>query len=317
MNPNRLPPLNALRAFEAAARHLSLTKAALELGVTQAAISHQVKALELDLGAPLFRRLTRALALTDTGAALAPELAAAFARIGAATRRARERDASGVLNVSLLYTFALQLVPRLGAFAARHPDIVLRLDHTTRKVDFEREPYDVAIRYTADAAAPGLHVELLLESALTPLCAPSLAKRLRKPSDVFNHAMVNDTDFWDDWRTWLAAAGLDVNVPRKHAAVFDSTRLAVEAAMEGLGIALGAPYFFDSQIASGRLVQPFDLTIPTGRAYWFVCRAGDAERPAVKAFRDWLVEEMAPQRAAFARLTPPASPRSPRGKRRR
>ena len=317
MNPNRLPPLNALRAFEAAARHLSLTKAAKELGVTQAAVSHQVKALETDLGTPLFRRLTRALALTDTGAALAPELGASLQRIAAATRRARERDASGVLNVSLLYTFALQLVPRLGAFAARHPGIVLRLETTMRKVDFEREACDVAIRYTADAAARGLHAQRLLPSAITPLCAPALAKRLRKPGDVLAQALLNDTDFWDDWRTWLVAAGVDANAPRKHAAVFDSTRLAVEAAMEGQGLALGAPYFFDAQIASGRLVQPFDLTVPTGRAYWFVCREGDSERPAFKAFRDWLFAEMAPQRAAFAALTPPTSPRLPRGTRAR
>jgi len=317
MSANRLPPLNALRAFEAAARHLSLTKAAQELGVTQAAVSHQVKSLEDDLGTPLFRRLTRALALTDTGAALAPELAVAFARIAAATRRARERDAKGTLTISLLYTFALQLVPRLGTFAKRHPDIVLRLDNSTRKIDFDREPHDAAIRYTADATAAGLHAEKLFDDALTPLCASSVAKKIRKPADVFGFEMLDDHNFWDDWKVWLDAAGLDAKSPRKRATVFDSTRLAVEAAMEGLGLALGAPYMFEAQIASGRLSQPLDLMVPAGKAYWFVCRKADAERPTLKALRDWLVEETAPQRAAFAAIRPPASPQSPRGTRAR
>lgn len=298
----RLPPLNALRAFEAAARHLSLTKAAEELGVTQAAVSHQVKALEEDLGTPLFRRLTRALALTDTGALLAPELAQAFARIAAAAQRAREREAKGTLTISLLYTFALRLVPRLGAFAARHPEIVLRLDNSTRKIDFDREPHDAAIRYTADANASGLSVVKLFDDALTPLCAPEIARRIRKPADLFDFEMLDDHNFWSDWKIWLAAAGLDTAAPRKRATVFDSTRLAVEAAMEGLGVALGAPYLFESQIASGRLVQPLDLVLPAGKAYWFVCRKADADRPTLKALRDWLLEETAPQRAAFARI---------------
>jgi DNA-binding transcriptional LysR family regulator len=302
MTGPRLPPLNALRAFEAAARHLSLTKAAQELGVTQAAVSHQVKALEADLGAPLFRRLTRALALTDTGALLAPELSQAFARIAAAARRARERDAKGTLTISLLYTFALRLVPRLGAFAARHPEIVLRLDNSSRKIDFDIEPHDAAIRYSADARAPGLDAVKLFDDALTPLCAPQIAKKIRKPADVFGFEMLDDHNFWDDWKIWLGGAGLDAAAPRRRATVFDSTRLAVEAAMEGLGLAVGAPYLFDGQIASGRLVQPLDLVVPAGKAYWFVCRKADAERPTLKALCAWLLEETAPQRAAFARI---------------
>lgn len=302
MNPTRLPALNSLRAFEAAARHLSFTKAAQELHVTQAAISHQVKALEEDIGTKLFRRLTSTLVLTDTGAALAPELADAFARIAAATRRAREREAKGTLTISLLYTFSLQLVPHLGAFARRHPDIVLRLDNSTRKIDFDREPYDAAIRYTADATAPGLHAEKLFDDALTPLCAPAIGRKIKRPRDVFAFELLDDHNFWDDWKMWLDAAGLDAASPRKRATVFDSTRLAVEAAMEGLGLALGAPFMFEAQIASGGLVQPLDLVVPAEKAYWFVCRDGDAERPAVKAFRDWLVELTAPQRAAFANI---------------
>lgn len=297
----RLPPLNALRAFEAAARHLSLTKAAQELGVTQAAVSHQVKALEEDLGTPLFRRLTRALALTDTGALLAPELSVAFARIAAASQRAREREAKGTLTISLLYTFALRLVPRLGAFATRHPEIVLRLDNSKHMIDFDREPYDAAIRYTADANASGLFAVKLFDDALTPLCAPAVAKKIRKPADLFQFEMPDDHNFWDDWKVWLNAAGLD-SAPRRRATVYDSTRLAVEAAMEGHGVALGAPYLFERQIESGRLVQPLELIVPAGKAYWFVCRKADADRPTIKALLEWLLEETAPQRAAFARI---------------
>jgi LysR family glycine cleavage system transcriptional activator len=303
----RLPPLNSLRAFEAAARHLSLTKAAEELGVTQAAVSHQVKGLEDALGAKLFHRLTRALALTATGAALAPELNAAFARLTMAVDRAREREASGTVRLSLLTTIALTfLVPRLGRFAAKHPGIELRLETSARIVDFDREPVDAAIRY-GDGKYANLHVERLFDDALTPLCAPALAKRIKRPEDVPNHPMLDDNIVYDEWNTWLAAAGLDIRRPRKRAATFDSTRVAVEAAMEGMGMALGAPFLFAAEIASGRLVQPLDLVVPAGRAYWFVCRRQDVLRPTVKAVRDWLVEETAAWREA---LTPPAGPRA-------
>ncbi len=307
MATTRLPPLNGLRAFEAAARHLSLTRAAEELGVTQAAVSHQVKGLEDALGTKLFRRLTRALALTSAGAALAPELNAAFVRISMAVDRAREREAKGTIRLSLLTTIALTfLVPRLGRFAARHPAIELRLETSARLVDFDREPVDAAIRYgTGDY--PGLHADRLFDDTLTPLCAPALARKIRKPADVLAHPLLDDHILYDEWGVWLAAAGIPVRQPRKRAAVFDSTRVAVEAAMEGMGIALGAPFLFSAEIASGRLVQPLPLVVPAGKSYWLVCRNQDVERPTVKAFRDWMLEETAELRAA---TTPPAAPRA-------
>jgi DNA-binding transcriptional LysR family regulator len=296
MSLNRLPPLGALRAFEAAARHLSFTKAAQELGVTQAAVSHQVKSLEDALGAKLFRRLTRALALTDAGASLAPDLGEAFERMGRAVQRVQEREAHGILRVSLLYTFALAfLVPRLGRFSSRHPAIDLKLETNSRVIDFDREPFDAAIRY-GRGPYPSLHADLLFPDALTPLCAPALARKIKKPADVLNHKLLDDQNFWDDWAVWLTAAGLDPKQPRQRTTVFDSTRLAVEAAMEGLGLALGAPFLFESELKSGRLVQPLKLVVPAGKSYWLVCRRRDAERPNMLAFRQWLVEETRPWR---------------------
>ncbi len=307
MPTSRLPPLNALRAFEAAARHLSLTRAAEELGVTQAAVSHQVKGLEETLGVKLFNRLTRALALTPAGAALAPELEGAFVRIASAVERAREREAKGTVRLSLLTTIALTfLVPRLGRFAAKHPAIELRLETSARLVDFAREPIDAAIRY-GSGGYPGLHADRLFDDALTPLCAPALARKIRKPEDVMEHALLDDNIIFDEWKTWCTAAGVGHCPPRRRAATFDSTRVAVEAAMEGMGIAIGAPFLFQAEIASGRLAQPLPLIVPSGRSYWFVCRTQDAERPTIKALREWLLDETAEWRAA---LTPPAAPRA-------
>jgi len=307
---NHLPPLNGLRAFEAAARHLSLTKAAEELGVTQAAVSHQVKGLEEALGVKLFNRLTRALALTPAGAALAPELEGAFLRMTTAVERARERDAKGTLRLSLLTTIALTfLVPRLGRFAAKHPAIELRLETSARLVDFKREPIDAAIRY-GDGSYTGLHADRLFDDALTPLCAPSIARKIRKPEDVMEHALLDDNIVFDEWQTWCTVAGVGPCPQRRRAATFDSTRVAVEAAMEGMGIAIGAPFLFAAEIASGRLVQPLPIVAPSGRSYWFVCRPHDSERPTIKALRDWLLEETAAWREAPAK----APARIPAGK---
>lgn len=291
MTLSRLPPLGSLRAFEAAARHLSFTKAAQELGVTQAAISHQVKTLEDALGAKLFRRLTRALALTDTGGTLAPELTESFERMGRAVARAQEREARGTLRVTLLYTFALSfLVPRLGRFSTRHPEIALKLETSSRIVDFDREPFDAAIRY-GPGPYPNLSAELLFEDELTPLCSPQVARKIKKPADVLAHKLPDDHNYWDDWAIWLKAAGLDPETPRQNSPVFDSTRLAVEAAMEGQGLALGAPFLFENEIKSGRLVAPLKLIVPAGKSYWLVCRKRDADRPTIVAFRQWLLDE--------------------------
>lgn len=291
--PRTLPPLNSLRAFEAAARHLSFTNAAQELHVTQAAISHQVKALEAMLGVKLFRRMTRSLLLTDEGQALLPDLREGFDRIAQAVQRVGQACGGGALTVSLMTTFALGwLVPRLPRFQAAHPDIDVRLTTTQRIIDFAREDVDVAIRYGV-GQWPGLRTDKLFDDYLTPLCAPSVAPRLKTPADLKGLPLLTTTVGPDEWSAWLAAAGLP-GFERTSGAAFDSTLIALQAAIQGVGIAIGDPYFFADDIAAGRLVQPFKLVVNYGKAYWFVSPEAAADRPKVQAFRNWCLKEAEP-----------------------
>src|SRR5690242_2099540 len=234
-----LPPLNALRAFEAAARHLSLTRAADELSVTQAAVSQQVKALEARLGVKLFRRLPRALRLTEEGQALLPELRDAFDRLERAVARITAEAPGGVLTVSTLTTFALTwLVPRLARFHAAHPEIDVRLMTTSRIVDFAREDVDVAIRY-GDGNWPELHVERVVGEVLTPLCGRALLDRLRRPADLGAATLLYTTGDEDEWPVWLARAGITAERGRR-GPLFDATSIAVQAAIDGLGVAIAS-----------------------------------------------------------------------------
>jgi DNA-binding transcriptional LysR family regulator len=287
----RLPPLNGLRAFEAAARHLSFTRAAEEMHVTQAAVAHQVKGLEGWLGAKLFRRLPRGLLLTDEGQALLPELKDAFDRIGHAVERLAAAPAGGTLVVSALTTFVLTwLVPRMPRFQAAHPEIEVRLTTTPRLVDFAREDVDVAIRH-GTGRWPGLRAEKLFEEVLTPLCGRAFRDRLRRPED-FRRVTLLQTTGDEDWPIWLAAAGI-AGVDAKKGPLFDSTKIAVQAAIDGLGVAIGSPALFADDVAAGRLFQPFALTVGNGRAYWVVTPEGTPDRPKVRAFREWIVAEAA------------------------
>lgn len=304
--PRPLPPLNALRAFEAAARHLSFTRAAEELNVTQAAVSHQVKALEERVGVKLFRRLTRGLLLTEDGHALLPDLREAFDRLAQAVERIGRQGGQGTLNISLLTTFALGwLVPRLPRFQAAHPSIDVRLSTTARLIDFAVEDADVAIRYGA-GGWPNLRCDRIFEDVITPLCNARFKQRLRKPEDIFNVPLLHE-QYEHDWRTWFRAAGLSAGQLKK-GPIFDSTRVAIEAAIAGVGVACGAPSLFSAEIASGQLFQPFDLVVPNGKAYWLVCPEATAERPKIKAFREWLLEETARPRPA---PEPPRAGRKP------
>jgi DNA-binding transcriptional LysR family regulator len=298
--PRPLPPLNALRAFEAAARHLSFTRAAEELNVTQAAVSHQVKALEERIGVKLFRRLTRGLLLTEDGHALLPDLREAFDRLAQAVDRVGRQGGQGTLNISLLTTFALGwLVPRLPRFQAAHPSIDVRLTTTARLVDFAIEDIDVAIRYGTGGWA-GLRCDRILDDVITPLCNARFKARLRKHEDILNVPLLHE-QYEHDWRTWFRAAGLSVGQMKK-GPIFDSTRVAIEAAIAGVGVACGAPSLFSAELASGQLHQPFDLVVPNGKSYWLASPEATAERPKIKAFREWLLDEAA--RPA------PASPRA-------
>jgi DNA-binding transcriptional LysR family regulator len=300
-----LPPLNALRAFESAARHLSFTLAAAELHVTQAAVSHQVKALEARLGVKLFRRLPRGLLLTDDGQGLLPGLRDGFDRLAQAVDRVGAGAAQNMITISALTTITMTwLVPRLPRFQAAHPSLEIRLTATPRLIDFAREDVDLAIRY-GKGHWPPLRADKLFDDQLTPLCGRGLLPRLRHPGDLRHVPILTDVDDPDDWPIWLKAAGVaGLDAPR--GGKFDSTRIAVDAAIGGMGVAIGSPLMFADLLGSGRLCQPFDIVVPNGRAYWLVCPQETCDRPKIRAFRDWILAEA----TAMAAVSPPAAPRA-------
>jgi DNA-binding transcriptional LysR family regulator len=306
--PRPLPPLNALRAFEAAARHMSLTKAATELHVTQAAVSHQVKSLERHIGVALFRRLPRALLLTEAGQKLLPELREAFARIVRAVERLETTGRGGTLSISLLITFALTwLVPRLPRFQALHPEIEVRITTNQKLIDFTAEDVDLAVRY-GRGPWPGLRQDKIFDETLTPLCGPALAARLRKPEDLLQVPLLI-TDYDKEWPIWLKAAALDES-RIKRGAFFDSTRIAVQAAIAGAGVAIGPPFLFAEDLAAGTLVQPFALEASSGMSWWLVYPDEAADRPKIQVFRAWILAEAASPLTAVRPVapTPTASP---------
>jgi len=292
---NRLPPLSAMRSFEAAARHMSFTKAAAELFVTQAAISHQIKALEQDLGVPLFRRLNRSLALTDQGQTLLPYVRTAFDQLTAGVRQLEQLCCSGVLTVSTTPSFAARwLVGRLGRLQMQHPDIELRLSATERLVDLTREGFDCGVRHGL-GQWPGLSAERLFQAPLAPVCSPDLLagdNPLRTPADLASHTLLHAMDGPDEWRLWLRAAGVD-GINLDHGVRFDTGELALKAAAGGLGVAIGRTPLTADDLAAGHLVEPFDLEFADEYAYYFVTPEAIAEQPKIAAFRDWLLTEVA------------------------
>ncbi len=290
----RLPPLNALRAFEAAARHLSFTRAAGELNVTQAAVSHQIKGLEERLGVLLFRRLNRTLRLTDEGQVLLPAVGEALDLIAEAVERLEDRESAGVLTVSTLDSFAATwLVPRLGRFRTRHPEIDVRITTADHPVDFAREDIHMAIRYGRGEWA-GLDIVRLMNEELFPVCSPSLLGEgtpLRRPSDLCHFTLLHD-DLRVTWRMWLMAAGAD-QVDPDRGPTFNHSHLVMQAAIAGAGVALGRSVLVADELASGRLVKPFEFSLPAEYAYYVVCPEATAGRPKIQAFREWLLEAAA------------------------
>ncbi len=292
-----LPPLNALRAFESAGRHLSFTKAAAELNVTPAAISHQVKALEELLEVPLFRRLTRALRLTDAGQAALPTLRQGFDKLAQGVEQMRAQRESRTLTISVSPSFgAMWLVPRLERFRSRHPDIEIRIDGTDRRVDLARGDADVALRY-GPGGYNGVRVDWLFGQVNTPVCSPALLSGehpLRQPDDLRHHTLLHID--WKDaeasWRMWLLAVGLhDIDPTRGPR--FTMENMAVQAAIDGHGVALVGDMLVADDLAAGRLVRPFDpsLSTPLTFSYYLLSAKDSAEQPKVEAFRDWLLEE--------------------------
>jgi LysR family glycine cleavage system transcriptional activator len=293
--PDRLPPLTAIRYFEAAARHLSFTKAAEELHVTHSAISHQIKALEEWLGVPLFRRFNRRIALTDAGQAYMRPVREAFERLGEASRILKAREQGGSLTVSTMPSFAARwLVPRLGSFRRAHPDIDLRISASEKLVDFARDDVDVGIRF-GRGIYPGLRTELLMRERYFPVCSPALLKgpnALGTPADLLNHTLLYDFDWRDNlWILWLNAAGVAVS-SLHHTISFNHSNLMLQAAIDGLGIAMTSRALAGDDLRGGRLVQPFEFTMPAEYAYYMVAPETTADRPKVAAFRQWMKDEI-------------------------
>jgi LysR family transcriptional regulator of beta-lactamase len=276
--------LNALRAFEASARHLSFTKAAIELCVTQAAVSHQVKSLEEKLGTALFRRLPRGLALTDEGLALLPALRESFDRIGGLLEQFEGGYLREVLVVGVVGTFAVGwLLPRLPAFREAHPFIDLRLSTNNNRVDIAAEGLDYAIRF-GDGAWHGTESEALFAAPLSPLCIPEIAARLHEPADLARETLLRSYRA-DEWPLWFGAAGIDA--PTIKGPLFDSSWIMIEAAMQGAGVALAPAMMFRRYLAAGWIVQPFDIGVATG-SYWLTWLKSKQMTAAMRAFRDWL-----------------------------
>ncbi|MGA0024323.1 MAG: transcriptional regulator GcvA [Burkholderiales bacterium] len=314
----RLPPLNALKAFEAAARHLSVKKAAVELNVTPAAVSHQIRTLEEYLNVQLFHRYNRALELTDSARACLPKLREGFDCLAQAVERLRTHTSGGMLTVSAAPSFAARwLMPRLHRFIAAHQEIDVRVSARMRRVSVDGK-VDVAERATietwlddSDVAIlyghghyPGLDVHKLLALTVTPICSPQIMTGehpLKTPEDLKHHMLLHDDtgEMYDGesfWEVWLRAAGLE-SIDAKRGARFSHAVLAFEAAMDAVGVVASMPSLAAEDIAAGRLIMPFDLKVPLTSAYYMVSEEHAVTRPAVAAFRNWLIAEAAKDNA--------------------
>lgn len=296
----KLPPLNALKSFEAAARHLSFTKAAEELFVTQAAVSHQVKALEDYLGTPLFIRRNRALLLTEAGQSYHLDIRQMFEQLTAATSRIMLASEEGALTISVPPGFAiLWLVPRLSRFHEAHPDIEVRLKAVDEITGSLTDYIDVAIYY-GRGGWPGLRSYRLHKEYLIPVCSPLLKqgpKRLQQPADLHQHTLLHD-ETRNAWRQWFQKMG-EEPPERKSGPVFSHSALALQAAVHGQGIALANNVLAKPEIESGHLVRIFAEALPTQDAFYLVCREAQAETGKIATFRQWLLAEVQRDEAAW------------------
>ncbi|MEW9919695.1 transcriptional regulator GcvA [Marimonas sp. MJW-29] len=289
------PPLTALRAFDAAARHMSFAKAAEELNVTPAALSFQIKSLEEHLGAPLFRRLNRAVELTDAGRALAPDAKAAFETLTNGWRAAQRTQDHQSLTVTAGPAFTAKwLAPRLFQFAHEHPEIELRFSASLRLMDFARDDVDVAIRF-GYGPDPGLYSLPLAEEWVTPVMLPEMAERYPTPESLRDAVLIVDESigFLDppaDWATWSAAMGIEPLVPTGPR--FSQADHALDAVMSGIGVALGRRALVIKDLAEERLVAPYGKALPTGARFRFVCAKGAETRPQIAAFQNWILREI-------------------------
>ena len=290
----RLPPLNALKAFESAARSESFTRAAEELCVTQAAVSQQVKALEATLGIKLFNRERQRLVITSAGREYLAVIRDALDRIAVGTERVVQRQSSGKLTVSTSPDFAAKwLVYRLGRFAEAYPGIELRVFATMQHVDFVREEIDLAVRH-GDGTWVGLDAARLCSERLFPVCSPKLVSgrnRLVKPSDIIRFPILHLEDS-KEWSRWFDAAGVtDADV--SHGPVLNRASMLIDAAVDGQGVALARTTLAAWDLINGRLVRPFAVSVRVSNAYWIVCPKATTTLPKIVTVRDWLLAEAA------------------------
>jgi LysR family glycine cleavage system transcriptional activator len=308
MSRRRLPPLNSLRAFEAAARHLSFEKAGDEIAVTASAVGQQVKALEAWLGRPLFvRQPSRGVSLTPLGERYAASLTEMLDRLNEATAQALRPDKSQVITVSTLPSLASGwLIPRLGTLRERHPELEIRVSVDTRRTDFAREDVDVAIRF-GRGDYPGLRTDLLMEETFFAVCSAALLddpkKPLREPRDLRHHTLLHEIvetiPDYITWDRWLAAVGVE-GIDTTRGPRFPHTYLSLQAAASGQGVALATNVLIGDYLDAGRLVRPFPHQVKGAYQYYVVCPEASADRPAIAAFRAWLLDEARAQAAAEA-----------------
>lgn len=290
----RVPPLNPLYAFEVAARHGSFTLAADELHVTQGAVSRQVRTLEQYLGIELFERSHRSVRLTRAGRSFHDDLKAGFDRLEAATGRLTANRTRQTLIVRAYSTFASRwLIPRLGAFREANPKVSVDLTASIQPVDFEREDVDIAVHFGTIDERSGLHHSLLFPVAIVPVCSPVLInsrRPLRRPSDLQNYTLLHTLVRPDDWRKWLGANGVSAEWAT-HGYRFESSSMAYDAAINGIGVAIAVTAFVEDDLKDGRLVVPFPMNLSTPDGYWVVHPPRKTANPAVVVFRDWIIEE--------------------------
>jgi LysR family transcriptional regulator, glycine cleavage system transcriptional activator len=285
-----LPPLPWLRAFEVSARHLSFTSAAQELALSQAAVSKQIKLLELKLGEPLFNRFPRSLGLTKAGEAFLPKVQDAFERLAAGAGEVFGPRRSDVLTIRCAVGFAVNwLAPRLPDFMAKHPDIALRLISSVWNEDAGSEAFDLDIRY-GDGNWPGVRSERLTREALQPVCSPGLLKdgRLKTPVDLMNHALIHVLGYKEGWALWLKRAG--VKTMPAISLQCDTSLMAFELAAEGAGVALGRTSMLAKDLSSGRLAAPFELAVPVEEGFHVIWQNSALQQGNARQFKDWLLE---------------------------
>ncbi|NSX86939.1 LysR family transcriptional regulator [Agrobacterium tumefaciens] len=283
-------PLNGLRAFEASARHLSFTRAAIELCVTQAAVSQQVKGLEKRLGVSLFQRLPRGLKITAEGEALLPTVTSSFDQMATTLDRIEAGQVRELLFLGVVGTFAVGwLLPRLKAFQKQHPFIDVRVSTNNNRVDMAAEGLDFAIRF-GQGSWHGTDAFRLFEAPLSPLCTPKLAETLKTPADLMEATLLRSYRA-DEWSNWFAAAGVMPAAQVNAGIVFDTSLGMMEAALQGLGVALAPPSMFSRHLASGAIIQPFPVTISLG-SYWLTRLQSKPPTPAMQAFSDWMFDSI-------------------------